>query len=86
MTRLPASASRVTVTCNAHQEPRRFLWGRSLFIVEQITDVWQVETDWWTTQLPIARRYYCVTTTAGALFVLYVDLGDGGWYLEQVFD
>lgn len=86
MSRLPTSTGTVAVTCNRYQEPLRFVWGRTLFIVEQITDGWQVETDWWTSGQIVSRRYFTVTTTGGALFVLYYDLLDQGWHLEQVYD
>ena len=88
MARLPHSpaARQIAVTCNAFHEPRRFTWGRTLFLVEQITDAWRVDTDWWCGHPAISRHYFSVTTTAGALFVIYYDLVELKWSLEQVYD
>ena len=85
MTRLPAPTT-IGVTCTAAHQPKSLIWGRQHFVVDRIPDTWQVETDWWTANQHVSRHYFTVTTTAGAVLVIYYDFLTAQWVLEQAYD
>ncbi|MEZ4714229.1 MAG: hypothetical protein R3A44_44015 [Caldilineaceae bacterium] len=86
MTRLPAAPQPIAVTLSTQRRPQRLRWGQHHFVIDQITDEWQVETDWWRAGGAQQRHYFAVTTAAGALFVIYRDLLVDQWFLEQIYD
>ncbi|MCB0097815.1 MAG: hypothetical protein KDE46_18915 [Caldilineaceae bacterium] len=86
MTRLPADPQPIAITLSSQCRPLRLSWRQHIFVIEQITDEWRVETDWWLTGGVQRRHYFTVTTVQGALFVIYQDLLADQWFLEQIYD
>lgn len=86
MTRLSNKPFAIVVILSSRSKPQRFVWANHFFAIERITDEWRVDCDWWIDGEGRSRHYYAITTTAGSHCVLYCDLMDGTWYLEQVFD
>ena len=86
MTRLPANPQPIAMTLSSQRRPLRLRWGQHSFVIEQVTDEWQVETDWWLDGGVQHRHYFTVTTAQGALFVIYQDLLADQWSMEQIYD
>ena len=55
--------------------------GKKLDITS-VDDRWEIADEWWRA-VPIARRYYQVTTQDGRHITLFEDLAAGGWYQQQ---
>ena len=49
--------------------------------VEQVVDLWEVETEWWTPQ-PVNRRYWRLVLADGGLLTVYRDLATGQWFRQ----
>ena len=49
--------------------------------VEQVVDMWEVDTEWWTPE-PVNRRYWRLALTDGGLFTVYRDLNTGQWFRQ----
>jgi hypothetical protein len=49
--------------------------------VEEVGEVWRIDDEWWREQ--IARRYVEVMLVGGGHVVVYEDLMNGGWLLQQ---
>jgi hypothetical protein len=61
-----------------------FQWkGRSHHIV-WLAKQWRTDWGWW--RLRVWRHYYKLLTDTGLLVLVYQDLVDGNWYLQQVYD
>ena len=76
---LPAQAS-VEAVGGA---PRRVRTdGRGWRPVEQVVDLWEVETEWWTPQ-PVNRRYWRLALTDGGLLTVYRDFATGEWFRQS---
>jgi hypothetical protein len=54
--------------------------GRSK--VDAIREQWLVEDRWWTSH-PLRRRYFELTTRAGADIVVFCDLESGRWFTQR---
>ena len=55
--------------------------GRRWRPVEQVVDLWEIETEWWTPQ-PVNRRYWRLALTDGGLLTVYRDLATGQWFRQ----
>ena len=49
--------------------------------VEQVVDLWEVATEWWTPE-PVNRRYWRLAMADGGLLTVYRDLDSGQWYRQ----
>lgn len=49
--------------------------------VEQVVDLWEVETEWWTPE-PVNRRYWRLALADGGLLTVYRDLDTGEWFRQ----
>ncbi|MDE0343011.1 MAG: DNA polymerase Y family protein [Deltaproteobacteria bacterium] len=75
---LPAKTSVESVS----GAPRRVRTdGRHWRPVEQVVDLWEIETEWWTPQ-PVNRRYWRLALTDGGLLTVYRDLATGQWFRQ----
>ena len=46
--------------------------------VWKAVDLWEVDTDWWTSE-PARRRYWQVLLSRGGMHTVYCDLTTGEW-------
>lgn len=83
MTYLWFPAMRIEVILLDHQ-PDQFLWNARLHRVRWITKQWRVDVEWW--RMRVWRDYYKLVTDSGLLVIVYCDLLDHSWYLQQLFD
>ncbi len=67
-----------------NHQPTQFVWNTRLHRVGQITKRWRVDVEWW--RIRIWRDYYKLVTHTGLLVIVYCDLLDYCWYLQQLFD
>lgn len=51
------------------------------FGVDQVTDSWQVEDEWWRDE--IARHYYQVLLSDGRMLVIYHDVVENSWFEQR---
>jgi hypothetical protein len=49
--------------------------------VEEVGERWRIDDEWWREH--IARRYVEVMLVGGGHVVVYEDLVNGGWFLQQ---
>ena len=49
--------------------------------VERVTELWEVDTAWWT-GAPERRRYWVLVMAGGGSVTVYRDLRAGGWYRQ----
>lgn len=61
-----------------------FDWHEQEHRVVTVTEEWRVDVEWW--RLRIWRDYYRVLTNQGYLVVIYHDLLEDSWYLQQLYD
>lgn len=64
--------------------PQSFLWQEQTHSVERIIHSWRVDIEWWREH--IWRDYFKLTTDTHLLIVIYRDLIDDIWYLQQLYD
>lgn len=83
MTYLWSPAIQIQMTLS-NRQPQQFLWSSHLHRVQQIAMYWRVDMEWW--RLRIWRDYYKVTTDTQLLVVVYCDLTDNRWYIQQLYD
>ena len=75
---LPVSASVESV----RGAPRRVRTGDTRWRpVEQLVDLWEVDTEWWTLE-PVNRRYWRLALADGGLVTVYCDLNTGQWFRQ----
>ncbi len=55
--------------------------GRYWRGVEQVVDLWEIETEWWAPE-PVNRRYWRLALTDGGLLTVYRDLATGQWFRQ----
>lgn len=55
--------------------------GRRWRPVEQVVDLWEVDTEWWTPE-PVNRRYWRLAFTDGGLLTVYRDSATGQWFRQ----
>ncbi len=63
----------------------RFVWRRREHRVAATETEWSEDWGFWTAD-PVSRKYYRLRAFDGLVAVVYRDLLDGRWYLEQVLD
>lgn len=79
---IPLNApSGVQVRADAAGRPREVRVGRRVQPVEEIQESWRIEDEWW--RRPVRRDYHRLLLADGRLVVLYRDLEEGGWYLQN---
>ena len=62
--------------------PRRVrTGGRRWRTVEQVVDLWEIDTEWWTLE-PVCRRYWRLALADGGLLTVYRDLDTGRWFRQ----
>lgn len=65
--------------------PAYFVWGASRYQVHHLVQNWRIRI-WWRN---IWRHYYKLITHNGQtimLVIIYCDLLEDAWYLQQVYD
>jgi len=50
--------------------------------VTAISDLWQVDDEWWR-ERPISRRYYQITTSNDRRLTIFRDQVNGSWYWQK---
>lgn len=78
---IPAIA--ITVT-HQHDRLLAFKWQDQTYQVIFISEQWRVDVEWW--RVRVWRDYYRLVTDNGYLMVIYQDLHDQAWYLQQLYD
>jgi hypothetical protein len=48
--------------------------------IAQIRESWRIDDEWW--RRPVSREYHQVVLESGKVTTLYLDLAEGGWYLQ----
>lgn len=61
-----------------------FEWHGQRHRIVLVTDVWRVDVEWWRGR--VWRDYYRLVSDQGYLLVIYQDLLDEKWYLQQLYD
>ena len=66
----------------AGDTPRR-VWAdpATWHAVDRVVDLWEVDTEWWTSD-PVRRRYWRLALSDGGLVTVYHDLIAGGWFRQ----
>ena len=49
--------------------------------VEEVLELWVVQSGWWT-ERPVNRRYWELVTIRGRRVVVFCDIETGGWYTQ----
>jgi hypothetical protein len=78
---LPAQSIQMQLRAD---EPFAFQWRGRSHRVRQVTRQWRMDWGWW--RLRLWRDYYKLLTDSGLLVLVYQDLLDGHWYLQQLYD
>jgi hypothetical protein len=86
MSRLWPEGESIRVQTDDCGRPHHFTWHDRTYILAQIQQRWQVDTDWWSAEGRIWREYLACTTTSGLLCVLYQDLLSESWFLARLYD
>ena len=69
------------------ERPRVFEWMGTRHTVEEVLDLWRVDTKWWEgEEARIAREYWRVITDRGLMVTIFRDMKADGLYLVQIFD
>jgi hypothetical protein len=71
---------RVRVQADARGRPVRIVDGRLGRRVEAVRETWRIDDEWW--RRPISRLYHSVVLENGKSVTLYLDLVEGGWYMQ----
>ena len=82
MTRLVGHHPRIEVDLDAHGQPAQLRWEGGSIPVE-VCNRWRVDEAWW--RRPVSRDYYKLVGN-NLLALVYLDLVDGTWHLERVYD
>ena len=78
---IPALAIEMTLRDG---RPVAFVWHGRVHRVAWIARQWRVDVAWW--RLRVWRDNYKLVTDTGLLVVVYCDLLEEKWYLQQLFD
>ena len=78
---LPALTIEMTLR---ESRPAFFVWQGQNHRVRWIARQWRVDVGWW--RLRVWRDYYKLVTDTGLLVVVYCDLLEEEWYLQQLYD
>lgn len=84
MSRLWAAGEPIQVDADSSGWPQRIVWAGTQHRIDQISDHWRVDLEWWRGR--IWRMYFVVVTTSGLLIELYHDLLADRWYLQRLYD
>jgi len=82
MTRLLGHHPLIEVDLDATGQPERLRWRGGSEPVE-VCNRWRIEEAWW--RRPVSRDYYKLVGPH-LLALVYLDLLDGTWHLERVYD
>jgi len=82
MTRLLGHHPVIDVELDSLGQPARLRWDGSAEQVE-VCNRWRIEEAWW--RRPVSRDYYKLVGR-NLLALVYLDLVDGTWHLERVYD
>lgn len=83
-TRLWRDAQPIVVQVDAFNAPQQFRWQGYSHQVDNITQHWLIDTDWWEGR--VWRAYFKLVTDSGALLEIYQDLLTGDWFVETLYD
>ena len=64
-------------------QPRLFVWRQYRYSIDQITNDWRIEAEWWDN--PIVRDYFEVTTRTGLWVVLFHDCITDAWFMQRLY-
>lgn len=73
--------SPVKVSCSGDTPKRVGAGPEAWRAVDRVVDLWEVDTEWWTSD-PVRRRYWRLALTDGGLMTVYHDLIAGGWFRQ----
>jgi hypothetical protein len=65
-------------------QPCLFVWRKQPHMVDQITNSWRIDTEWWQEQ--VAREYFEVTTPTGLWVVMFRDCLRDSWFMQRLYD
>jgi hypothetical protein len=82
MTRLLGHHPVIDVELDSHGQPARLRLDSGAEHVE-VCNHWRIEEAWW--RRPVSRDYYKLVGR-DLLALVYLDLVDGTWHLERVYD
>lgn len=87
MTRLWVDGLPLQVKTNSRDQPAIFQLNGHRFVVEQVVQQWEVDTDWWSEQGRAWRRHYAVITRGEGMFcVISYDVLNDAWRLDRIYD
>jgi hypothetical protein len=66
------------------KQPETFEWKGRRHRVVRIAKSWRTDWGWW--RLRLWRDYYKLVTNTGLLVLVYYDLLEDCWYLQQLYD
>jgi hypothetical protein len=84
MTRLWPEGAPIQVTVDQDGQPRHIVWQDRPHLVAHITRRWRVRSDWWREM--VWRDYFKLITNTGLLLIIYHDLRQETWHVQQLFD
>lgn len=64
--------------------PERFRWRERWHGVERVLDRWRVDRGWWNGHA--WREYFKAITDSGMMIIVYHELSNGGWRLQELYD
>ena len=73
--------SQVKVSLSGDTPQRVWAGTASGHAVDRVVDLWEVDTEWWTSD-PVRRRYWRLALSDGGLITVYHDLIAGGWFRQ----
>lgn len=59
-------------------------WRGQRHPVEVVVNRWRVDEDWWIRR--VWREYFKLVTATGLLVIVYHNLVNGEWYLQQLYN
>ena len=62
------------------RENRRVRGSKRSGKVAAVRETWRIDDEWW--RRPISRLYYEVVLENGRILTLYLDLNEGGWWMQ----
>ena len=74
-------ASPVKVSCSGDTPKRVGADSKTWHAVDRVVDLWEVDTEWWTSD-PVRRRYWRLALANGGLMTVYHDLIADGWFRQ----
>jgi len=82
MTRMLGHHPVIDIELDSRGQPARLRWDGGAEQVE-VCNRWRIEEAWW--RRPVSRDYYKLVGR-NLLALVYLDLVDGTWHLERVYD